>query len=299
LTEIEKRGGMKALTNFINGKRTKNTSWCDWAIPLHWGGMSDPFQPIERKHKLSLQCLKIFAETKYPFIVSTKGKLLATEEYLSVLRECNAVVQISMLCSSYDKIELGCPSFEERLEMVRKIAPNCKRVIIRAQPYMLEVFDEFMSNIPRLKKAGAYGVTIEGMKFTSKRNGLVKVGADYCYPVNELKKHFELIKKECHKHGLKFYCAENRLREMGDNMTCCGIDGLEGFTPNTYNLCHIFNGERPTPTEKMKEVGTATAYSAINQTTVNHNKLKHQSFYGKTMELLKDKYELYKTIFNK
>ena len=31
---------------------------------------------------------------------------------------------------------------------------------------------------------------------------------------------------------MKFYSGENRLRAMGDSMTCCGIDGLEGFKGN-------------------------------------------------------------------
>ena len=32
----------KELQTFIEGKRTQNTSWCDWNIPLHWGAMADP-----------------------------------------------------------------------------------------------------------------------------------------------------------------------------------------------------------------------------------------------------------------
>ena len=83
------------------------------------GGLSDPFQPAERELGISLKALEVFSETGYPFIVSTKGRLVAEEPYLSLLRECNAVVQISMVCSSYDRMEPGAPTFEERLEMVR------------------------------------------------------------------------------------------------------------------------------------------------------------------------------------
>ena len=76
LTNIGKGETVKSLRDFIEGKRTKETRWCDWDIPLHWGGMSDPFQPAEKKNKLSLECLKLFKETQYPFVVSTKGKLI-------------------------------------------------------------------------------------------------------------------------------------------------------------------------------------------------------------------------------
>ena len=76
---------------FIDGQRGESTDWCDWDIPLHWGGVSDPFQPAEKKHGVSLACLKVFAETQYPFVVSTKGtRLLSSPEYLRVLAKCNA-----------------------------------------------------------------------------------------------------------------------------------------------------------------------------------------------------------------
>jgi len=134
ISEIEARNCLNSLKNFINGKRSGDTNWCDWNIPLHWGGVSDPFQPVESKYKISLKCLKMFAKTKYPFVVSTKGRLLATKEYLDVLKECNAVVQISMVCNKFDKLEKGAPTYQERLEMCKKIAPNCKRLIVRIQP---------------------------------------------------------------------------------------------------------------------------------------------------------------------
>lgn len=82
--------------------------------------MSDPFQPCEKVHRISYEALKIFAETKYPFIVSTKGKLICEDDYLSLLKQCNAVVQVSMVCSKYDVLEKGAPKYSERLEMLRK-----------------------------------------------------------------------------------------------------------------------------------------------------------------------------------
>ena len=87
-----------------------------------------------------------------------------------------------MVCSSYDKLEEGAPSFEERLEIARKVAPSVKRLIVRIQPYMHEVYGEVYENLEKFKAAGAYGVIVEGMKFASKRPGLVKVAGDYTYP---------------------------------------------------------------------------------------------------------------------
>ncbi len=299
ISKIKASNCVESLKLFIGGKRTLNTNWCDWRIPLHWGGVSDPFQPIESKYKISFECLKVFAETQYPFVVSTKGKLLATDEYLQVLRKCNAVVQISMICGKYDRMELGAPTYEERLEMCRKIAPNCKRLIARIQPYMPEVLNDILKNIPRLKEAGVYGVTIEGMKFKTKKAGLVKVGGDICYPKSILKRDYERIKQECHKVGLKFYCAENRLRTMGDDMCCCGVDGLKGFDTNKFNACHIMNGDIVEPTERMRSNGTASVFTAGTQATLKTKKYKNTDFSSAMCDYITSKKELNMNVFGK
>ena len=70
----------KGLKRFIKGGRNLETKWCDWNIPLHWGANSDPFQSCERAYRKSLECLRIFAETGYPVIISTKNPVMLTEE---------------------------------------------------------------------------------------------------------------------------------------------------------------------------------------------------------------------------
>jgi hypothetical protein len=60
-----------------------------------------------------------------------------------------------------------------------------------------------------------------------------------------------------------FLCGENRLRSMGDSLTCCGCDGLEGFVVNTYNINSFNCGRKTAPTEAQKKKGTAHAFSAL------------------------------------
>lgn len=278
ISKIEKDNCVKQLRDFINGKRNETTKWCDWDIPLHWGGMSDPFQPCERVHRISYEVLKIFAETKYPFIVSTKGKLICDDEYLNLLKQCNAVVQISMVCSKYDVLERGAPKYSERLKMLKKLVGNCKRVVVRIQPYMTEVFEDVMESLDEYAKIGIYGITIEGMKFVKPKPGLTKVGGDFVYPKHILSKDYEAIKQKCHSLGLAFMCAENRLRTMGDSMTCCGCEGVEGFLTNKYNLEHIYNGEKVEATEMMKKSGTAGCFKAIYQNAGSSKFLRSKSF---------------------
>ena len=131
---IKPRETVASLVNFIKGKRTGEVAWCDWDIPLHWGGLSDPFQPAERKMHYSLEALKVFAKTQYPFIVSTKNKMISEEPYLSLIKQCNCVVQFSCTAPEYDEIEKGASTFEERVEAARKITATGKRVNMRCQP---------------------------------------------------------------------------------------------------------------------------------------------------------------------
>lgn len=56
IEKVTMKNCAKQLRSFIEGKRTAVTKWCDWKIPLHWGWLSDPFQPIERKAGASLEC---------------------------------------------------------------------------------------------------------------------------------------------------------------------------------------------------------------------------------------------------
>lgn len=276
--EVELGETIKALIPFIQGKRTKETAWCDWDIPIHWGGMSDPFQPCEKKYKRSLDALEVFAQTGYPVIISTKGRLCIEEPYISLLSKANVVMQVSALCSKYDELEKGAPPFNERLQMINILSKNVKRVIVRAQPYIHDIYNDMLDNIPKFAEAGAYGIIFEGMKFAKKKPGLVKSGADFVQKKALLKRDFDKLKEQCHKFGLKFYCGENRLRAMGDSLTCCGIDGLDGFVPNTFNLSHLINGDISRAKESMKQKGTADAFTAIYQTTSMSRYIREHSF---------------------
>lgn len=174
-----------------------------------------------------------------------------------------------------------------------------QRTIVRIQPYMHEVRKDVLDNLPRVAEAGAHGVVLEGMKFAKKKPGLVRIGGDCVYPIELLRADFEQIKAEAHRCGLKFYAGENRLRSMGDDMTCCGIEGLEGFKPNTYNICMMMNGKNPQATELMKTVGTADAFKTLDQTAGSGRKIRKQSLAGIMQQELAEKTDYYRKVFGK
>ena len=187
-----------------------------------------------------------------------------------------------MCCSLYDQMEPGAPTFNERLEMLRKLSANCKRVIARVQPYIVDVRKEFVAAIPQIAETGAYGITLEGMKFKRKKPGLVRVRGDYCYPENVLKQHYEQIREVAHKNGLHFFCAENRLRGIGDSTSCCGCGDLEGFEGNKFNLVSMAAGgglPLPANLQSLKKKGTGTCFRAIHQNSTEGEMACKRSFY--------------------
>lgn len=263
-----KHESVGTLKRFIQGERVKELAWCDWNIPIHWGGMSDPFQPIELEKRYSLDALHLFAETKYPFVVSTKNKMIAEEPYLSLIKECNCVVQFSACCRSYDNFERGASTFQERLEAAKKISVY-KRVVIRCQPYIPSFFNEVMGSIDAFHDAGVYGCVFEGIKFTKKVKGTIKLQGDYVYPSDVYKRDFQKFKAKLHAFGMRFYSGENRLRKMGDDLCCCGVDGL-GWKVNTANLNHyLYDRDGFVYSDASKKDGTAAPFHTISQNSVS------------------------------
>ena len=128
---------------------------------------------------------------------------------------------------------------------------------------------------------------------------MVRIGGDSCYPKNVLERDFLRIKQEAHRNGLRFFSGENRLRAMGDDMCCCGIENLPGFKGNDYNLCMIVNGKNPEPTERMKTVGTGGCFKSLRQSAGTSGKIAKQSFYGLMQEELSSKPDYYKKLFGK
>jgi DNA repair photolyase len=276
IEEIRVHDTPATLRNFIRGKRSGDVAWVDWDLPLHWGGMSDPFQPIEAKVQNSLRCLEVFVETQYPYVFSTKGALAATEPYLSMFKQSKAISQVSMVTARYDKFETGAPTFRQRLAMLPKLAANTRRLIVRVQPYMLGQAEEVCGVLQDYKNAGVQGIVVEAMKSVKKFAGGYKLGGDYVYPVEKLKRDFERIREKCYAVGLAFYVGENRLRQMGDNRCCCGVVGVKGFEPNTANLNYLPDGIIYRP--HMEEPGTGESFRTLAQATETDNMLKANSY---------------------
>jgi DNA repair photolyase len=278
LADVRPAESVAALRRWIAGHRTQETRWCDWRIPLHVGGLSDPLQPIEREQHRTLACLELLAAERYPFVLSTKSTLAVESPWLDVLSECVAAVQVSMVAPSFDRMEPGAPPFRARLAMLRRLVPRVRRVLVRIQPYVPAVRRAVLAVLPRYAAAGVHGVIVEGLKRKHAGAGLVKVGADWCFPADVLRRDLESIRARCHQLGLRFYSAENRLRCLSDDRCCCGIDGLSGFRPNRANLNTLVFGRPLRYRAAMRVAGSGLCFKALAQSPLSTVALKRLSF---------------------
>lgn len=228
---IERDSTAASLRKWIEGGRGQREKWVspDWKIPICWGRNSDPFQPMERETGWSLECLRVLAETKYPFVVTTKSTLIGEEPYKSLFAECNCVIQISMVCSAYDRLEKGAPPYEDRLRCAAEMSKVTQRVVARWQPMFVDPWvGDYLAEIPRLKEAGVYGVIVEQPKLPQPM-GFCKIKAGphsryYSYNLLAFNKRAIAIREACHRHGLVFLSGDNQY--LSDSLYCCGTEGL-------------------------------------------------------------------------
>jgi hypothetical protein len=72
--------------------------------------------------------------------------------------------------------------------------------------------------------------------------------------------------------------GKDRIRSLGDSLTCCGIDGLSGFQTNTFNLNHILNGDKVLPSPQQKTDGTAGCFQSLFQDSLRARMCAKNSF---------------------
>lgn len=231
-------------------------------IPIHWGGITDPFSHFERKYKASLEIAKFLAEIKYPYIVSTKGSIILEDEYKKAIGRGLNIIQISLISTdkSLNEIELNS-SVQDRLDAIEYYASIGKKVVVRCQPFIPRYGEKYFETlIKEISKRGAKAVTVEYLKLTQfltpqvkKAYNLLSKGLGYnvvsyyklkgtstgsdleIKPEDKAKVLYDL-REITHGHGLEFYCADNAFRFIGDSPICCGLTGDEkGF--EGYRTC--------------------------------------------------------------
>ncbi|WP_338016341.1 radical SAM protein [Rhodovulum sulfidophilum] len=260
-TTLDNRQLKKRLQRAAEGNpRGATEEFIQRRIPMQFGGMNDPFGPSESKKRISLETLKILAEYDYPTIISTKGTILASDEYLSVVARGNFYVRISVAAVGSEltsALEPGVPSVSDRMKCAKIMAARGVPVSLRLQP----IIPEFEKDAERLiVDAADHGFkhvsaeylklpvetaahnfaklqqTLPGIsKFYAEQNA-TRVGREFILPTTFKKSRLIILKEFAEKQGLVFGFAENELLLQNDFSACCNASDLFLRDANYFNF---------------------------------------------------------------
>ena len=110
---------------------------------IRLGGMTDCFQPIEEKHHVTYETLKLLKKYKVHYLIVTKSDLVASDEYMKVLDKELAHIQITVTTTDDDlsmTYEKAVPS-SKRIAAIEKLQAAGFDVALRLSPFIPEFVD--------------------------------------------------------------------------------------------------------------------------------------------------------------
>lgn len=225
-------------------------------VPIHFGGMSDPFQPVEARFGVTKETLALLAEFDYPTVISTRGAMASSSPYRDLLRQLKFVVVQFSMSSSRDQIahvlEPRSTAPSRLLKCMQTLATDGIPVTCRWQPYVPGCSEEPSEFASRLSDAGCAHVGFEHLKVPLERHsshwqdfvrqighdmhteykaaGAYRDGRELIMPA---KRKLDVVLKtaaEVRRRGMSFGAADNEFQYYSDSSCCCsGVDRFPGF----------------------------------------------------------------------
>lgn len=213
-------------------------------VPLHLGGMSDPFQRREWKDKNTVKFLRMTEEYQHPMMISTKTDRLM-DEHWELLNPKRHVFQISIMGINREWVkswETKTPSPADRLAFIYDLKSKGFWVGLRIQPLIklseaLDLVREVSLPDPLVDY-----ITVEHLKLPMdnkhQRDIVLRLmGSDYkglyvsitrsAEMRTSIKiKNLERIKEIA--NGIPVGAGDNDIHELSESRCCCGIDLIGG-----------------------------------------------------------------------
>lgn len=116
---------------------------CGEIRAIRLGGMTDCFQPIEEKHHVTYETLKLLKKYNVHYLIVTKSDLVASDEYMKVLDKELAHIQITVTTTDDDlsmTYEKAVPP-SRRIAAIEKLQAAGFDVALRLSPFIPEFVD--------------------------------------------------------------------------------------------------------------------------------------------------------------
>ncbi len=225
-------------------------------MPLHFGGMSDPFQPIEKEMGISWKILKFLSRIKYPTIISTKSTLISSPKYLDVIKSNpNCIIQFSLSTTIDENSQISEPystSPSDLLKTIEVMSLNNIIATIRWQPFIPYLSESPSIFVKRVASCGIRHIGFEHLKlpvenqnplwrrlskslefdiydYYKKNNALVD-GRELVLPSDYKLININRVKEALSNYDITLGVADNDLQYLSDSKCCCsGADLFHGF----------------------------------------------------------------------
>jgi DNA repair photolyase len=255
---------------FTLKKETPYSDYIRQKIPMQWGGLSDPFCPLEEKYGVGLEIMKILNELEYPVSFSSKSDLILRDErYFNEFKKAGARwhYKASIITNDEEQarlVEVGVPSPAKRFAVLKKLSAVGTKTTLRMRPFVIGLTDKSLEDlIKNASEAGCQSATTEFFCLDWRASGREKTRANYDrlskaigFDIFEFYRQFKgkfagyvrldyNIKKVwadrfvamCHKYNVKPFFSDVDFKHYCEGSgSCCGIlDENEGLN----NYCRM------------------------------------------------------------
>ena len=243
-----------------NESKNLNVELLRHKVPLHCGGMSDPFQSREWELGLTKKLIEVCNEYNYPISFSTKTAYLP-DDYFEILNPKLHAFQVSIMGWDDEyirKYETNTPTAEERLNFVKKLREKGFWCSIRIQPCVdIEQAKKLVINAGSIPSY----ITIEHLKIPFDNLQVQKLfmqeyqSTKFYKSPNNMRniemlpgikqRNIDILKKIANANGVLVGVGDNDLHHLSQSRCCCGIDTAGEAFQNylKYNMIYMITGD--------------------------------------------------------
>lgn len=133
--------------------------------PIALGTNTDPYQPIEKRYRITREILEVCLEARHPVTITTKSDRVTRDADLLEEMASRSLVAVAISVTTLDpvlssKLEPRCPTPAKRVAALGKLIEIGVPVHCSISPIIPAITDEFMESI--IERVAALGVKSVG-----------------------------------------------------------------------------------------------------------------------------------------
>jgi len=136
--------------------------------PVMMSDCTDPYQPLEKEHKITRRCAEVLAKHRFPLLMVTKSDLVTRD--IDIFKQTPTVVSVTITTLREEVasfIEPHAPSPDQRVSALQKVAEQDIAAVARIDPIIPTINDDekdFEELVSTLADVGVKQITIATMK---------------------------------------------------------------------------------------------------------------------------------------